>query len=257
MGQNFLVSESVLKKIIAASRISKEDTVLEVGPGLGILTVELARCAKKVIAVEKDAALARVLQKNLAAAGIKIVSVVTKDILRVEAEDLTHEPYIVVANLPYYLTSRFLKKFLSEETHRPERLILMVQKEVALRIVARPPEMNLLALSVQLFGEPKIVAIVPREAFSPKPKVESAILAIENVSDNFFKEHAIDQKLFFAVARKAFQQKRKTLLHSLASFWGGREEAEKVFSAAGIKPGARPQELSTDDWARIVRSAPH
>lgn len=256
MGQHFLVSKTVLEKILMAAELSKNDTVLEVGPGLGALTLELSRRTERVIAVEKDRTLAAALKKILAEHGRTNVSVVEKDLLRIPVNELVRGPYKIVANLPYYLTSRFLRMFIADTVARPEEIVVVIQREVAERVVAQPPEMGLLSLSVQTFGTPQIISFIPADAFSPPPKVESAILRITDISPRFFLAHALDEKKFFSLARTAFQQKRKMLANSLTLMCEGKAAAEKILAAAHIPGGARPQELSLDDWARLCTALP-
>ncbi|MDO8600780.1 MAG: 16S rRNA (adenine(1518)-N(6)/adenine(1519)-N(6))-dimethyltransferase RsmA [bacterium] len=243
LGQHFLVSSSVLKKIIDAAELQPDDIIVEAGPGLGILTEELARRIKKVIAVEKDRTLAEILAGRLRKKNITNVEIIRDDILKYAPPP----HYKIVANLPYYLTSRFFKTFLEERAVKPMAIIVMIQKEVAERIIAKPPRMNLLALGVQTFGTPRIIAKVPRGAFSPPPKVESAILKITDISDKFFKKNSVSPKQFFTLARKAFGNKRKTLKHTLKI---NEEELKNL----GLPKTARPQELSPEQWAKLSKS---
>lgn len=243
LGQHFLVSRSVLQKIIDAADLRPDDVVVEAGPGLGILTEALAGRAKKVIAVEKDRTLAAVLERRLRKNNIRNVEVAAGDILRYRPP----RRYKIVANLPYYLTSRFFRIFLEEQKNKPAEMVVMIQKEVAERIVARPPQMNLLALGVQTYGTPRMIAKVPRNAFRPAPKVESAILKITGISEQFFQKNGVAPVEFFALARKAFGQKRKTLKHTL-------KINDAVFAQLGISPTARPQELSLQDWVGATKA---
>lgn len=242
MGQHFLVSQSVLQKIIDAADLRPNDTVVEAGPGRGILTEALASRVKKVIAIEKDRLFVATLEKQLAKNGVTNVEIVSGDILKYAPP----AQYKIVANLPYYLTSRFFRIFLEEQKQKPAMLVVMIQKEVAERIIAHPPKMNLLALGVQAYGTPRIVANVPAGAFSPPPKVESAILKIMDISDKFFKKNGIAPREFFASARRAFGQKRKTLKHTL-------KISEKELQKIGLSPTARPQELSPEQWITLVK----
>lgn len=245
LGQHFLVSHSVLQKIIGAAELSANDTVVEAGPGLGMLTRELARRVKKIIAVEKDTMLAAMLEKQLAENGIINVEIVRGDILKYAPP--VGKQYKIVANLPYYLTSRFFRIFLEEQKDKPAMLVVMIQKEVAERIVAKPPHMNLLALGIQTYGAPRIIAKVPRGAFRPPPKIESAILKITDISDAFFQKNSITPLEFFTVARKTFGQKRKTLKHT---FKISEAELQKI----GLSPTARPQELSLEQWTALTKT---
>jgi 16S rRNA (adenine1518-N6/adenine1519-N6)-dimethyltransferase len=244
LGQHFLVSRSVLQKIIDAAEITPDDIIVEAGPGRGALTLELARHAKKVIAIEKDRVLADALAKQISEQEITNVKITRGDILRYSPPRGMR--YAIVANLPYYLTSHFFKIFLEERESKPKSIIVMIQKEVANRIIAKPPDMNLLALGVQTYGTPRIVAKVPAGAFSPPPKVESAILKITEISDKFFKKNGVTAQNFFAFARKAFSQKRKTLKHTL-------KINEGALQKLGISRTARPQELSLEQWIKLAK----
>jgi 16S rRNA (adenine1518-N6/adenine1519-N6)-dimethyltransferase len=181
LGQNFLIKKSIPKKIITSANLSSQDIVLEIGPGIATLTLELAKGAKKVIAVEKAKKMVEILKETLK--DFKNVQLVQEDILKVNIQNLISKSkykvsqYKVVANLPYYLTSPVIRKFLELE-NPPKLMILVVQKEVGERICAQPPRMNLLAVSVQFYGVPEIVSYVSKESFYPKPKVDSAILRI-------------------------------------------------------------------------------
>ena len=232
MGQHFLTSQNVVESIIRTAEITKKDTVLEIGPGRGVLTERMASLAKKIIAVEKDGALAELLRAKYA--DKENIEIITGDILQVDLLKRLPKKYKIVANLPYYITSRFLRIFL-ESKLQPTSMVLMVQWEVARRIVARPPNINMLALSVQAYGEPKIIQKVPRSFFRPRPDVDSAIIKISDISTVFFTKNKISQEKFFGLARKAFSQKRKTLRNSI-----------------GASSQKRPQELSLDDWVCIL-----
>ena len=254
LGQHFLVSRPVLRKIVAAADLQPSDTVLEIGPGLGALTTALARRAERVIAVEKDAHLANMLEPRLERAGITNVTLITGDILKIPLSDLNlPDPYRVVANIPYYLTSRLIRRFL-ESNPPPASMLLMVQREVAERIAARPPRMNLLALSVQAYGRPTIIAAVRAGAFSPRPGVQSAILEISEISTRFFAAHHISPAELFAVARAAFNQRRKLLANSLQRLAAGKTGALAAIKTAGLAKSARPEELSLEEWARLTRT---
>ncbi len=231
MGQHFLRSPAVVARMVEAAKITTKDVVLEIGPGKGVLTKELARRAKKVIAVEKDPRLVEYLRELFV--NEKNIEIIQGDILKINRAAILPLRYIVVANLPYYLTSRFLRVFLNR---RPTSITVMIQKEVAQRIVARIPHMNLLALSVQAYGKAKIVFSVGRELFRPRPRVDSAVITITDISSDFFKKNKISEKDFFALARGAFQQKRKTLHNSIK-----------------VNSQKRPQELSLDDWLTLIK----
>jgi len=227
LGQHFLI----LEEIARAAELSKRDIVLEVGPGHGELTEFLAASAGKVIAVEKDHELTLFLKEKFK--NYKNVEIVEGDILKIGK--LKIENYKVAANLPYYITSRFLRAFL-EAKNKPKLMVLMVQYEVAKRICAKPPGMNLLALSVQAYARPKFIRKVSKKYFFPPPKVDSAIIKLLNIECSTCS--TLPPK-FWKVVRLAFQQKRKMLRH---------------LSVPKKYETKRPQELSLEDWLKIIRS---
>jgi 16S rRNA (adenine1518-N6/adenine1519-N6)-dimethyltransferase len=249
LGQNFLVDEGHLDRIVTAAGVGLDDEVLEVGAGLGSLTRHLAAKARRVVAVELDAELLPLLESNLA--GFENIEVVRNDIFKVEiAKHFKQDGYLVVANIPYYLTSNLIRHLL-ETSPRPRRLALTVQLEVAQRAVAKPPEMSLLALSVQLYGEPRIAHHIPAGAFYPAPNVDSALLLVELGAQPKLPAEKIDA--FFRLAKAGFAQKRKTLANSLASLQDfSKEEVAARLSAAGIDPMRRPQTLTIEEWGRLL-----
>ncbi len=244
-GQNFLIDENALEKIIEASNLSKKDTVVEVGPGLGALTLSLAKDVKKVIAVEKDRKIIPLLEETLKKSSN--VKVVNEDILRFKVPS---GKYKVVANVPYCITSPIIRKFL-EEKNRPSLLILTVQKEVAERICANPPRMNLLAVSVQFFAAPEVISHISPSSFYPPPNVTSSILRIIPYN----KESAFGeglQKEFFLLVRAGFSHPRKQLIKNLKmSFSGG---AIKKVECVGINLERRAETLSIEEWALLAKS---
>ena len=250
LGQNFLIDRGVLDKILAAASISRDDTVIEVGPGLGILTKALAERAGKVVAVEIDRDLVALLRQTLA--GTPGVEIVAGDILETPPSSLAGGAsyYKVVANLPYYITSAVLRHFL-EAQQQPRTLTVMVQKEVARQITAKPPEMSLLSISVQLFGKPKIVSYIPAGAFHPPPKVASAILQIEVLSQRRLSLE--DEKLFFRLARAGFGTRRKQLANALS---GGLDLEKTIVTEllqkGGINPERRAETLTIEDWLCLL-----
>lgn len=252
LGQHLLTSRSVLAKIIAAAELSTRDTVLEIGPGTGILTRALADRAGSVIAVEKDQDLCQSLKTRFAEEGIANVRLICGDTMKIPLEDLAMpDRYLVVANIPYYLTSRLIRRLLEAE-RPPERIFLMVQREVALRITARPPRMNLLALSVQAYGKPEIILTAPPEAFSPPPAVSSALIAIRSISGSFFARQRTDPARFFRVIRAAFQGKRKTLENSLSRNLKLPKTEIMELLARQKLAGKRPETLTLEDWGGLV-----
>lgn len=252
LGQNFLVDESVPPKILAAADIQPDDCVIEIGPGAGVLTLRLAQLARKLTAVELDQRLYPYLREALAPyPGAQLVE---GDALAFQPADLMPEPYKLVANIPYYITSAILRHFL-ENPHRPSRIVLMVQKEVAQRIVAQPGDMSLLAVSVQFYGKPKIATYVPAGAFFPPPNVDSAVLLIEVFPLAERPCPDVDEKAFFEVARAGFGQKRKQLANSLAANLPGTDKATvlSLLQTAGIDPTRRAEALTLPEWGRLVK----
>ena len=253
LGQNFLQDSYALEKITAAAEILPTDTVLEVGPGLGALTRHLAVAAKRVIAVELDGRLLPPLRETIT--GYTNIEIIHGDMLKLApAEIVPVSDYLVVANIPYYITSALLRHLL-ETTPRPRRVVLTVQKEVAERICAAPGDMSLLALSVQVYGQPRVVATVPAGAFYPAPKVDSAVVRIDLSPAPFIPYTLLDT--FFALAKAGFSQKRKKLRNSLSA--GMRKspaEMEETLRAAGIDPQRRAETLSLAEWRELTaRSA--
>jgi 16S rRNA (adenine1518-N6/adenine1519-N6)-dimethyltransferase len=253
LGQHFLVDGEVLETIIAAAELKPSDTVVEIGPGLGILTGELARRAGQVIAVELDDKLATLLKQTLVS--LDNVTIINDDVLKIAPQDLLEgqakSSYKVVANLPYYITSPVLRHFL-ESKAKPQTMIVMVQKEVAEAIAAGPGDMSLLSVSVQYYAEPKIIRQVPAESFYPAPEVDSAIVKI----DVYPKPKVdVDEKGFFAVVRAGFAAPRKQLSNSLAQGLG-RDKAEVLppLKEAGIAPQRRAETLTIEEWAGLWRS---
>lgn len=249
LGQHFLIDEHVLDKIIAAAEVGPADTVLEVGPGPGVLTQALAEHAGRVIAVELDQQMVCILQDHLAE--FENLEIVPGDILEIEPHELIEGPYKVVANLPYYITSAVIRHLL-ETKHKPTILVLMVQWEVAQRILARPGNMSILAISVQFYGRPRLVTRVPAGAFWPPPEVESAVLRIDVYEEPPVAVDDVDW--FFKVVRAGFQQKRKQLKNALA---GGlhppKDQVLVALEKAGIDPRRRAETLSLEEWATLAR----
>jgi len=250
LGQHFLVDKTVLGKIVSAAELGPRDTVVEVGPGLGILTAELLHKAGRVIAVEVDSRLAAALQKNLSA--FLKLAVVNADILEINPADLTSrqtKSYKVVANLPYYIAAPILRHFL-EASLKPSLMVVMVQKEVAQSIVAQPGEMSILGISVQLYGKPTIVDYVPAHCFYPQPKVDSAIVRIE-----VYPEPAVPVKDiagFFEIVKAGFSTPRKQIRNSLAlGLQIAPADAVELLGKAKIAPQRRPETLSLEEWAKL------
>jgi 16S rRNA (adenine1518-N6/adenine1519-N6)-dimethyltransferase len=259
LGQNFLVDESALRKIMAVAGVAGDEDVLEIGPGLGSLTRHLALAARSVTAVELDARLMPPLKVVLA--GYSNVSLLQGDILSLDPAELvsrrdtadTHPEYLVVANIPYYITSALLRHLLEAE-RQPRRLVLTVQEEVAARICSQPGDMSLLSLSVQVYGEPSVKAHIPAGAFYPAPKVDSAVLRIDLYPQPVIPATWLDP--FFRLAKAGFSQKRKTLRNSLVGGMGWSPAlAAETLQRAGIHPQRRAESLSLDEWRWLVQSA--
>lgn len=246
LGQNFLHDRGIVRRIAEAAEISGDDLAVEVGPGLGVLTQELAERAGQVIAIELDHRLAAYLRER----ELPRTEIVESDILETDVGRLTGgRRYIVVANLPYSVAAAAISHLL-ESPMPPARLVVMVQREVAERIVAAPPSMNLLAVSVQLFGRPRIMFTIGPGAFVPAPTVESSVIRID-----VFAKPAIEpteRKAFFQMVKAGFRQKRKQLANALASAPGlSKEIVETALIACGIDPARRAQTLSLDEWVRL------
>jgi len=248
-GQNFLQDPIFLQQIVDAAQVLPTDTVLEIGPGLGALTRHLAAAAGEVVAVELDGRLIPALEEIIA--GFSNIRVIQGDILDIEIANIIHaEEYLVVANIPYYITSALLRHLL-EATPRPRRVVLTVQKEVAARICAGPGRMSLLALSVQAYGQPQVIAKIPAGAFYPAPSVDSAVVQIDLFREPLIPHDRMDA--FFALAKAGFHQKRKKLRNSLST--GTRkpiEEIERVLTEAGISPNRRAETLSLQEWQALT-----
>lgn len=247
LGQHWLKDRSVLAHIADCAELTSHDTVLEIGPGLGTLTSELLRRSKKVVAVEFDAELARKLPAQFPG---KNLEVITSDILSFDLESLPAD-YSVVANVPYYITSKIIQLLMTAE-NKPKTAVLLVQKEVAQRLAAKPGHMSILAVSAQLFADVTLGDIVPAAFFTPPPKVDSQVVILRTRVTPFLTD--IDEKDFFRVVKAGFSSKRKKLRSSLS---GGlkisKPEVEDLLARAGISPDSRAEALALDDWVRLTR----
>ncbi len=284
LGQNFLKSVLAINKIIEAGEIKKDDIILEIGPGKGVLTEKLLEKTSKVIAVEKDKDLIEILSEKFKEEikNGKLI-LLNKDILEIlvneelnlfkkETESnflrgtrissLNARPdhhkkffpllsYKIIANIPYNITGAILEKFLTEE-HKPERMVLMVQKEVAERIVAKDKKESLLSISVKLYGNPTIIMKVPKRYFSPSPKVDSAVILISDISNQKLEENKIDEKNFWEILHRGFAHKRKILLSNLKKN-NSKIDFLSIFEKNKIKDKARAEELSLANWISIIK----
>lgn len=248
LGQNFLISQEIIEKILEAGELNKKDVVLEIGPGTGNLTFELAKKVKKVLAVEKDRRFSLILKKEKKRQGIKNVEIIQGDILKIiNFLFIKNYPYKVIANIPYYLTSRLIKNLL-EHQNKPRLIVLMVQKEVAKRICAKPPKMNLLAISVQFYAAPKIVSFVPKTCFWPQPKVDSAIIKIIPKTLPFE-----EPEKFFKIVKIGFSQPRKQLVNNFSKKLGfDKIKLQEILKAIKINPKSRAENLTIEDWLKLT-----
>ena len=265
LGQNFLLSEEVLDKIVEAGELESKDVVLEIGPGLGILTMRLAEEAAQVLAVEKDEKIYQALRKILKR--YKNVKLIHKDALffdikklivpeLVEGQPFDSPPaaghsgnntsYKVVANIPYYLTGKIIQNFLTAQS-KPKLMVLLLQKEVAERLTARPGEMSLLSVSAQFYSDPEIISIVGKGNFYPEPLVDSAIVRLKVLPKPRF---GVDEKKFFQFVRIGFAGRRKQLHNNLTSGLGAGDY-KKILENSGLNPLARAQDLSMADWFKL------
>jgi len=269
LGQNFLEDKIIAEKIVEAADLKPSDFVIEIGPGKGILTEELAKRAKKIIAIEIDEKLVDYLKKKFS--NQKNIEIINDDILKTnlsklitnyklsgyarsgEARQITN--YKIIANLPYYITSPIVRLFLETE-YPPQEMILMVQKEVAERIVAPPGKMSILSVSIQYYAKPEILFYVNKESFNPVPKVDSAVIKI--TCNQQLTTHNKENEKFFRVIRAGFCARRKTLINNLSnSLQLDKKEVQEKIKAAGILPTARAQELSIEDWKKLCSTLHH
>lgn len=251
LGQNFLKNDKIVEQIIKSANLSADDMILEVGPGKGILTEELAKNCKKVVAVEIDGELVSRLRKKFKSS--ERVEIIEGDILKIDLRSQISDPevsnYKVIANIPYYITSPIIKYFL-ENKFPPKEMILMVQKEVAERIVAEPGNHSILSLSVQHYASPELLFYVEKDNFDPAPEVDSAVIKISNIKKQ---KNKIEPNNFFRVVRAGFCAKRKTLVNNLAnSFHLDKKEVEEKLKKIGIESNSRAQELDIETWEKIA-----
>lgn len=280
LGQNFLTNKEIVKKIIESANLSAEDIVLEVGPGKGILTEELAEVCGRVIAVEIDRSLVDMLRKKFL--GNEKVEIINEDILKINIKDIISKfphpaseaestlsrkergfggegklKYKLIANLPYYITSPIIRMFL-ESDFPPEEMILMAQKEVAERIAETPGKMSVLAVSVQYYAKPELLFYVNKSNFEPMPEVDSAVIRISHIAYRVASDakHIAQEesKIFFRVVRAGFCAKRKTLVNNLSnSFHLDKKEVEEKMKKVNLGANVRAQELSIEEWEKLSR----
>lgn len=246
LGQNFLFDENVLQRIVDAAQVQAEDTVLEIGPGLGHLTRLLAAAAARVVAVELDQRFLPILRQQLA--GFENVTLIHGDILAQDVAALFDGPYKVVANVPYYITGAILRHLLSAP-RKPARLALTVQKEVAQRLTAVPPNMSLLAVSVQLYGAVTLVDVIKAGAFWPRPDVDSAVVRID--LHDAMPLTPDDEAAFFRLVQAGFSQKRKQLQKNLRQMGLDKTAVTDILAAVGINGRRRAETLTIEEWLRL------
>ena len=269
-GQNFLTSQTAIDKVIEASSITLTDTIVEIGPGLGSLTLEIAKKAGKVIAIEKDRKLFEILKESLKASGIKNVSLVNDDAFNFQFPifnfqsnpDFQFSNYKVVANLPYNIAVAVVMKFLTSN-NPPQAMVVMLQKEVAQRIVATPPKANKLAVFCQLYSTPKIIDYIPSTAFYPKPKVDSAILELipccrYPILGSPKNRIPTTLAILEQIINTGFSHPRKTLLNNfvrgLGSYNLSKESVVEWIKNAGLDPSQRPQTLTIHNWLTLAKT---
>jgi len=254
LGQNFLKSQGVVRVIVATARLEQSDIVVEIGPGKGVLTKQLLESIDpkkggRVIAIEKDNRLIEILNNKfvdeIESGGLVVVH---DDVLKIDLANLRKEynfsKYVVVANIPYYITGEFLEKFLSSD-HHPSKMVLLLQKEVVDRIMARDEKESILSASVKAYGTPLYIKKVNAESFSPKPKVDSAILLIDDISKDFF--GSMNEKEFFRIVKAGFAHKRKVLVNNLREV-AEKEKISKAFEYCGINEKIRAENLTLASW---------
>lgn len=253
LGQHFLKSKRAIAKIISAAQLTADDVVLEIGPGKGALTKALLESGARVIAIEKDSDMIEVLEKMFAhEIALRQLQIIHGDILTIDIEPLLQAneatSYKLVANIPYYITGEIIRRFLSEVA-QPERMVLLVQKEVATRIAARDAKESILSLSVKAYGTPKLVMTVPARDFSPAPKVDSAILSITDISHDRLSSDK--EEKFFTIIKQAFSQKRKQLAGTIPPLVS-KEALVEFLTQQKLPVTARPEELSFDNWMKLI-----
>lgn len=247
LGQNFLFDEAILGRIADAAQLSHTDELLEVGAGLGHLTVQLAQRAGRVVAVELDQRLLPILGQNVA--GFPQVQLIQNDILAIQPATLFSAAYKVVANVPYYITGAILRHLLTS-LPRPALLVMTMQQEVAERLTAPPGHLSLLAVSVLFFGQPEIVLKIKAGAFYPRPEVDSAVVRIKIPAGSL----PVPESLFFRIAKAGFSQKRKQLKNNLGQLPFSSSQIEWALQNAGIDGHRRAQTLTLNEWLALTKA---
>ncbi len=254
LGQIFLQDKSIIQKIIQTSEIKYKDQILEIGPGKGALTKSILETGAKIIAIEKDIKLVKFLEnlfKNKQ--NLKIIHADIRDFLKTNQfytqYSILNTQYKVLGNIPYYLTSHLLRLLL-ENPIKPSLIVLMIQKEVAQRIIAQPPKMNLLSASVQFYAQSEIICYVPKTAFYPEPKVDSAVIKITPYP--VIARSDATRQSFFKIIKAGFKQPRKLLINNLSKNLGVQKDTfKKIFLQLNIPINTRAQNLSINEWASL------
>lgn len=250
LGQNFLFDENVLARIVETADLSPADEVLEIGPGLGALSEQLAQKAGRLVVVELDERLIPILRTSLGR--YKQVEIIHGDILDEEPGLLFSRPYKVVANVPYYITGAILRHLLQAE-HKPTTMVLTVQKEVAERMTAVPPNMSLLAVSVQIYGRVQRITTLKAGAFWPRPEVDSAVVKIDLLAGEERPLSFAEESLFFRVVRAGFSQKRKQLQNNLRQLGLSKSEIKALFEKMGFDGRRRAETLTVAEWLTLYQ----
>ncbi len=250
LGQHFLKSEKALHAIVKAGDVGAKDTILEIGPGTGALTTRLLETGTRVIAVEKDYELFELLklkfEKEIKDGKLELIH---DDILEFDLAKLTASTYKLVANIPYNITGAILKKFL-ETDYQPERMVLLMQKEVAKRIVAQDIKESILSLSVKAYGLPRYIETVKAGSFAPAPKVDSAIIAIDDISKKNFARFL--EKDFFGTVRAGFKSKRKKLSSNLSTKFD-KNKVREAFQKLNLDENLRAEDVGIEAWRKLAR----
>ncbi|MDO8589875.1 MAG: 16S rRNA (adenine(1518)-N(6)/adenine(1519)-N(6))-dimethyltransferase RsmA [bacterium] len=249
LGQHFLRSEKALRAIVETGDINHGETILEIGPGRGVLTKKLLEAGAKVIAVEKDdelyELLRQVYEKEIENGKLELIH---GDIIEFDLSKLAAKTYKLVANIPYNITGAILKKFL-ETNCQPERIVLLVQKEVAKRIVAQDGKESILSVSVKVYGAPRYIETVKAGSFTPMPKVDSAIILIDNISKKYFAHFS--EKDFFTTVRTGFKSKRKKLSSNLSAIFA-KEKVLETFRKLNLDENLRAEDVGIETWGKLV-----
>lgn len=249
LGQHFLNSPQIVDDIVSAGKIEQSDTIVEIGPGEGVLTEKLLETGANIIAIEKDDRLIPVLQKKFAREiSTRKLNLIHADILDVGITHITNSKYKLIANIPYYITGQIIRMFLESDA-QPSSMTLLIQKEVADRIVAKDEKESLLSLSVKIYGEPKLVRFVGRGAFTPQPNVDSAVISIDNISKS--KLDGVDEKLFFKIIHAGFAHKRKHL-PNLSNIYE-KSLILEILKQCSINEKIRAEDLKISEWISICK----